>query len=124
MKKEVKREEVKKKATDAESQDIKEVESKKKKRSKKYWLLYVAGFAFLVYASFTIVNQSIEISTRREELKKINDQLKIVEIESEYLKKVKNYKGDDLSDYIENIAREDLDFVKNGERVFINVSGD
>jgi cell division protein DivIC len=107
-----------------EKGEIEEVKKPRKKRSKKFWVLAVAGFAFIIYASFTIINQSIEINSRREELKSINDQLKIVEIESNYLKKVKNYKGDDLSDYIENIAREDLDFVKNGERVFINVSGD
>ncbi len=115
-----------KKATPSEesSKDIEEVKSPKKKRSKKYWILYIAGFAFLVYASITIVNQSIEIASRQEVLDGIKDQLKIVEIQSEHLKEVKNYKGDELSDYIENIAREDLDFVKNGERIFINESGE
>jgi cell division protein DivIC len=105
-------------------EEIREVDKPKKKRNKKYWPLYIAGFAFLVYASFTIVNQSIEVNSRREVLKQLNDELKIVEIKSENLKKVKNYKGKDLSDYIESIAREDLDFVKNGERIFIIESGD
>ena len=39
------------------------------------------------------------------------------------LKDIKNYKGAERDDYIENIAREDLNYLKNGERVFINVSG-
>ena len=112
------------KPAEEKSREIEEVKRPRKKRSKKYWILYIAGFAFLVYASFTIINQSIENNSKRDELNKIKDELNIVEIQSDYLNKVKNYKGDDLSDYIENIARENLDFVKNGERVFINVSGD
>ncbi|MCH5303975.1 MAG: septum formation initiator family protein [Ruminococcus sp.] len=77
-----------------------------------------------MYASFTIINQSIEINDKRNKLKKIEDQLEIVEIQSDYLKEIKNYKGKDLSEYIENIAREDLDYIKNGERIFVNVAGD
>ncbi len=76
-----------------------------------------------MYASFTIINQSIEINDKKDELKKIEDQLEIVEIQSDYLNQIKNYKGDDLSEYMENIAREDLDYIKNGERVFVNVAG-
>ena len=40
------------------------------------------------------------------------------------LKKIKNLKDDELRKYYEDIAREDLDYLKNGERVFVNVSGD
>ena len=107
-----------------DSQAIKEINPKKRKRNKKYILLYIAGFAFLIYASFTIINQSIEINNKRTELKKLNDQIEIIEINVNRLKEVNNKTGDDRSDYIEDIAREDLDFVKNGERVFINISGD
>lgn len=104
--------------------EIKEVTPRKRKRSKKFFLLYIAIAAFVVYASFTIINQSIEINDKRNKLKKIEDQLEIVEIQSDYLKEIKNYKGKDLSEYIENIAREDLDYIKNGERIFVNVAGD
>ena len=106
------------------AENIQEVTVKKKKRNKKYILLYVAAFAFLVYASFTIISQSVDISQKRAKLDELKHEIEIVEIENDYLEEVKNYKGDDLSDYIENIAREDLDYVKNGERVFINISGD
>ena len=78
----------------------------------------------MVYASYTIISQSVELNSRREELDSLNHQIEIVEIKNDYLETVKNYKDDDLSDYIENIAREDLDYVKNGERVFVNISGD
>lgn len=107
-----------------DSSSIKEVKPKKKKRSKKYLLLYVAIFGFVIYSAITIINQNIEIKKKKEELALLNEQLSIVEIDNELLEKVKNYDGDELSEYIENIAREDLDYIKNGERVFINVSGD
>lgn len=103
---------------------LSEVKPKKKKRSKKFFILYIAAFAFLVYSSVTIINQSIEIKEKKEQLQELNDQLKIVEIRNDYLEDIKNYSGDELDEYIENIAREDLDYVKNGERVFINISGD
>lgn len=121
MKKEEKKNE---KITEEKQNDIKEVKPQKKKRNKKFILLYIAVAAFVVYASYTIINQSIEINDKKAQLKSINDQLEIVEINSEYLKEIKNYKGEELSEYMENIAREDLDYIKNGERVFVNVSGD
>jgi cell division protein DivIC len=103
---------------------IKEVKPKRKKRSKKFLLLYVAVFGFAVYAAFTIINQNIEINNKKAQLEELNKQIEVIEIQNDYLSDVKNYTGKDLDDYIENIAREDLDYIKNGERVFINVSGD
>lgn len=121
----MKKEDTKKeKIVEEKKSDLKEVQPQKKKRNKKFILLYVALAAFVVYAAFTIINQSIEISDKKAELSSINKQLEIVEIKSDYLKEIKNYKGKDLSEYMENIAREDLDYIKNGERVFVNVSGD
>ena len=116
----------KKKSPDIQEEqgNIKEVKTKKKKLNKKFLLLYIAGFVFLVYASYTIISQSVELNSKREQLADINHQIEIKEIEIEYQNEVKNYSDDDLSEYIENIAREDLDYVKNGERVFVNISGD
>lgn len=102
---------------------IREVKPKRK-RSKKYILLYLAAFAFAIYAAFTIISQSIKISDRKAELRSLQEELEIVEIQNDYLDEIKDYSGDELNEYIENIAREDLDYVKNGERVFINISGD
>lgn len=116
--------EKKEKVTEEKKNEIKEVTPQKKKLNKKFILLYAALAAFIVYASFTIVNQSIQISEKKDELNKIDKQLQIVEIKSDYLKEIKNYKGKELSEYMENIAREDLDYIKNGERVSVNVSGD
>lgn len=104
--------------------DIKEVTPQKKKFNKKYILLFVALAAFLVYASFTIINQSIQIREKKEESDRLDNQRQILEIKIDSLKKIKNLKDDELRKYYEDIAREDLDYLKNGERVFVNVSGD
>ena len=116
--KEDKKEKKKKKA------EIKEVAPEKKKRNKKFLLLYLALAAFLVYASFTIINQSIQIQEKKDEYQKLEEQKAILEIKIEDLKKIKNLKDSELRKYYENIAREDLDYIKNGERVFVNVSGE
>ncbi len=104
--------------------NIEEIKPKRKKHRKKYLLLYVAVFGFAVYAAFTIINQNIEISNKQSQLEKLQKQIEVIEIQNDYYDDVKNYTGKDLDEYIENIAREDLDYIKNGERVFINVSGD
>ena len=41
----------------------------------------------------------------------------MVEIQSQYLKKGQNYKGDDLKKYIEKIAKDELGYVGDGERM-------
>lgn len=110
-------------AKETPQETLGEVKTKKKKISKKFVLLYIAVFAFALYAAITIISQNAQISEKRAELAALEEELQIIEIENDYLEQVKNYKGEDLNEYIEEIAREDLDYIKNGERVFINVSG-
>ncbi len=108
--------------------EIKEVKVNRKNRNKKktrllYIPLCIAIFAFVVFSAFALITQSNEITKQRAVLDDLNKQIEITEIEIKELKDIKNYKGEELDDYIENIAREDLNYLKNGERVFINVSG-
>lgn len=103
---------------------MKVIRTKKKRVNKKFILLYIAGFVFLVWASFQIISQNVKLNESNERLRKIKHEIEINEIKIDYQEKVKKYKGDELDEYIEKIAREDLDYVKNGERVFQNISGD
>ena len=95
-----------------------------KVKKKSYILLYVAVFAFAVYAVITLVNQYIEISDKKQQLAELNDQISVQEIKNEDIEKVKNYTGEELDEYIEKIAREELEYIGQGERVFVNISGD
>ena len=107
----------------AENTTIKEIEPKKKKRGR-YVLLYLAIIGFAFYAVITIVNQNIQIADKRAELDEINKQINVVEIQTRYLDKVKGYTGDQLKEYIEKIAKNEMGYVSEGERIFYNVSGE
>ncbi|MCH5297628.1 MAG: septum formation initiator family protein [Ruminococcus sp.] len=103
--------------------DIKEIEPKKV-RKKRHILLYIAIIGFVFYAVITIINQSVEISKKRIELQNLQQQINVVEIQTQYLEKVQNYTGKELEEYIEKIAKEDMGYIGEGERIFINVAGE
>lgn len=102
----------------------KEVKPVKKRRKKRYILLILAVIGFAFYAVITIINQSVKIAEKKAELSELEQQINVVEIQSQYLEKVRGYSGQQLSDYIEKIAKEDLGYVGEGERIFINVAGE
>ena len=94
----------------ADAEGIKEVKPVKR-RKKRYILLYLAAIGFTFYAVITIINQSVKIAEKKAELSELNQQIKVVEIQSAYLEKVRGYTGQQLSDYMEKIAKEDLGYV-------------
>ena len=85
-------------------------------------MVALIGFAF--YSVITIINQNVQIADKKEELKGLQQEINVVEIQTQYLKKVQGYTGDELAEYIEKIAKDDLGYVSNGERIFYNVAGD
>ena len=105
------------------SLDIKEVEVNKPKK-KNRWLLYLVIFGFAVYSVITIVNQSIAIEAKKAELQKINNKIVVQEIKNDDLKEVNNFTEQEKEEYIEQVARDTNGYVKSGEGVFINVSGE
>ena len=107
-----------------ESDGPKEVKPVKKRRKKRYIFLYLAAIGFAFYAVITIINQSVKIAEKKAELSELEQQIKVVEINSQYIEKVRGYSGEQRSEYIEKIAKEDLGYVGEGERIFINVAGE
>ena len=91
---------------------IKEITPKKRKKGR-YILIYLAIIGFVFYAVITIINQNVQIAEKKAELTDLQQQISVVEIQSQYLKKVQNYKGDDLKKYIEKIAKDELGYVGN-----------
>lgn len=108
----------------AVEQGPKVIDNPRKKRRLRYVLLYLAAIGFVFYAVITIINQNVKIAEKRAELSELQQHINVVEIESDYLQKVQNYEGDELAGYMEKIAKEDLGYVSEGERIFINVAGD
>lgn len=101
---------------------------KKKKSSDKKRFISVALTIVLVvfafYAVFTLVNQQVEISEKREQLSALNDDIVIQEVKNDDLKQVYELEDAENDAYIERVAREEFDYSKQGERVFINIAGD
>lgn len=104
-------------------ENIKEVKLPKFKK-KRYILLYLAILGFAVYAVITLVSQQVEISDKKQQLQNLQDQIVVQEIKNDDLAEVKNYSDEELSKYIEDKARNDMGYIKNGERVFVNVAGE
>ena len=97
---------------------------KRRKLNKVRILLVSLAFLFLVYSAVTIITQSITVSQKKAEPESLTEQLKIQEIKNKDIKNVLDYTGEEEKEYMEQIARQDLDYIVQGERVFINISGD
>ena len=54
----------------------------------------------------------------------MNQQISVVEIQTQHLQKVQGYEGEELAQYMEKIAKEELGYISDGERIFINVAGE
>ena len=91
-------------------------------------MLYVILVVVTLYVLFMIVDQQIKINNARSELNKLDDKIFTQKQTNAELKKVSDavQKNDEkaFENYVERIAREDLDYVKNGEVVFVNIAGD
>ena len=87
-------------------------------------LVVVIAAVFVIYSIISLVGIRSQINERRQELKEIQDKITVQEIKNDEMSKTYNLSEEERSDYIEQIARDDLDYVKEGERVFVNVSGD
>ena len=83
----------------------------------------LAVLAFCAYVIVTLVNQQVQISQKREALDSLNQQISMQNIKNEQMKRVVESSEEENQTYIERVARESLDFAKQGERVFINIAG-
>lgn len=91
-------------------------------------LVYIVLIVITLYSLFLMVDLQIRIKNAGDELTHIGDKIFTQKQKNAELKKVADavYRNDDkaFSGYVEKIAREDLDYVKNGEVVFVNIAGD
>ncbi|MBQ3265305.1 MAG: septum formation initiator family protein [Ruminococcus sp.] len=89
-------------------------------------LIALVAVAFLIYSMISIINIKSQIRERKAELEELNEQITVQEIKNAEIQKLYDSTGtdSDFSTLAEQIARDDLDYVKEGERVFVNVAGD
>ena len=87
-------------------------------------LIAIIGLAFIVYALITLSGINSQIRERTEELNEIKDEITVQEIKNDSLSKTYNLTDSERSAFMERLARDQLDYVKEGERVFVNVAGE
>ena len=87
-------------------------------------LLAVVGLAFIVYALISLSGIHSQISERTEELNEIKEEITVQEIKNDSMSKTYNLSDSERSAFMERLARDELDYVKEGERVFVNVAGE
>ena len=87
-------------------------------------LLSLAAVAFLIYSMVSIIGIQAQIRERRAELDQLEEQITVQEIKNDEMQKLYDSTGSDFSALVEQIARDDLDYIREGERVFVNVTGE
>lgn len=102
---------------------LKVMKDKKKKHPVWYIVLGVAIFVFLIGAVIKIATINVQISEKQAELDAINAQIRIQEIKNSELEHVLNYSDEEYLDYVISKAHSELDYVRQGERVFVNSAG-
>lgn len=102
---------------------MKKVNSLKEKRNI-HIVISLSLILFAFYAVVTLVNQQIEITEKREQLEELQDQIVIQEVKNDEIQNVYELDDDENDAYIERVAREEFDYSKQGERVFINIAGE
>lgn len=102
---------------------LKLMKDKKKKHPMGYIILGVVLFVFLIGMVVNIAIINLQISEKQAELDAINAQIRIQEIKNSELEHVLNYSDEEYLDYVISKAHAELDYVRQGERVFVNSAG-
>lgn len=79
--------------------------------------------AIIFYFVFMLFNQQLQINDKKRKLEQLTEKLQSQEMANSKMRDFEGADGETNKDYIERVARENLDLSKKGERVFINVSG-
>ena len=87
-------------------------------------LIAIVGLAFVVYALITLSGINSQINERTEELNEIQEEITVQEIKNDSMSKTYNLTDSERTAFMERLARDELDYVKEGERVFVNVAGE
>ena len=101
-------------------------DSRKNSDGKRLLRAVISGvlIVFAFYVVFTLVNQQVEIAEKKAQLEALSEEIVIQEVKNDEMKQVNEYDDSENDAYIERVAREEFDYSKQGERVFINVAGE
>ncbi len=104
--------------------ELKLLSNKKKRRPLRYTVLCAVFVVFLIYSVFTISSINKQIKEKESQYDAIRNEIRIQELKNSELEHVLNYSDEEYLEYVINKAHNDLDYVRQGERVFIISAGD
>ena len=93
------------------------------KKYKGSFVLKLALVCLTAYFVFTLVNQQIIISEKKSELDILQSQVKTQEMKNQDIQYTIDEELSGDKKYAEEYARSELDYAKQGERVFVNIGG-
>ncbi len=97
-------------------------QNKAKKRSIKGVLLPVAVLAAMAYLSIYFIDGQMHIATLEQELSQVEQELEDLSVKNVELTGMMEAENQDV--YVERVAREDMDYVRPNDRVFVDISSD
>lgn len=103
--------------------ELKLLSNNKKKHPLRYIALGAVLFIFLISCFVTIASINNQINEKQAELDAIRNEIRIQEIKNSELEHVLNYSDEEYLEYVISKAHSDLDYVRQGERVFVNSAG-
>lgn len=91
------------------------------KKPRKSILFRLCILAFIVYAVVTLLDMQVVLAERRQEVVELQQKLEVQRVANKELERQLATGADE--EYIEKVARDQLDYVYPDEQVFIDISG-
>lgn len=102
---------------------LKVMKNNGKKKPARYIILGLAFVVFLFCSVFTISSINSQIKVKKDQYNALQNEITIQELKNSELESVLDYSDEEYLEYVINKAHNDLDYVRQGERVFINSAG-
>lgn len=96
------------------------VEDSKKNKNKKIKMIHIVMLVFSFYFVYTLVDQQIQINKYNSQIETYRADIKSKTELTDYYNKQKGSIQTD--EYIENVARETLGYVKPYEKIFVDAN--
>lgn len=104
--------------------ELKLLSKKKKRHPLRYTVLCAVFVVFLIYSVYSIASINKQIKEKQAQYNSIQNEIGIQELKNSELEHVLNYSDEEYLEYVINKAHSDLDYVRQGERVFIISAGE
>ena len=96
--------------------------SAKKSKAKRSLIISVVCIVFFTYVGYTFITQQITINNKKAELEAINEQMVAEQAEKKSLEQEK--KTVNTPEYIEEVARTELDYAAPDEIIFVDATAE